>query len=120
MSAWLETAPAAPVEEVPLPPQRPRRRSAPRPGLLGGVVSIVALAALLAGIVALNVAVLQLNLRLDELGRERANLRATNASLSAQLSRAAATPQVEALAQQRLGLEPATPEATTYVDLPAR
>ena len=42
----------------------------------GGVVWIVVLAVLLAGIVAVNVAVLQLNVRLDELGRERVQLRA--------------------------------------------
>jgi cell division protein FtsL len=119
MTAWLETAPAPVAEPTRRP--RPQRQRARRPSLLGGVLSIAALAVLLAGVVALNVAVLQLNLRLDELARERANLRAANASLAAQLSSAAATPQVEALAQERLGLVPATPEQTTYVELdPAR
>jgi Tfp pilus assembly protein PilN len=111
---------AAIAESIVVRPERRPRQRRRRPALLGGVVSIAALAVLLAGVVALNVAVLQLNLRLDELGRERANLRATNASLSAQLSRAAATPEVEALAQKRLGLVPATPEATTYVELSGR
>ena len=77
----------------------------------------MALATLLAGVVALNVAVLRLNMRLDELGRERSDLRAANATLSSQLSRAAAGPQVEALARSRLGLVAAPPEQTYYVDL---
>ena len=59
----------------------PRRAGAPRArgAFAGGVVWIVAIAALLAGVVALNVAVLRLNVELDELaprarraaGRER-------------------------------------------------
>jgi hypothetical protein len=86
--------------------------------MLGGVVWIAVLAALLAGVVALNVAVLQLNVKLDRLGEERANLRAGNAALDSQLASGAATPQIEALAQRRLGLVPAEPEQTTYVQLP--
>ena len=117
MSAVGQAA-GAPVEAPrvrPRPRPRPRARRS-RPRLLGGVLGIVALAALLAGVVALNVAVLQLNLRLDELGQERARLRAANATLALQLSTAGA--QVEQLAQRRLGLVRATPEQTTYVRLP--
>lgn len=110
---------------VPRPPRaaprsRPRPTSRRRPGIVGGVVWIGALAVLLAGIVALNVAVLQLNVRLDGLARERANLRAANATLSARLSQAAAIPQLEAQAVDQLGLVPATPEQTTYVELDSR
>jgi hypothetical protein len=95
-----------------------RRRRAPRQaGVLGGVLWIVVLAVLLAGVVALNVAVLQLNLRLDDLASERGNLRAANAALAAELSSASAAPQVEALAHSRLGLVPAPAEDTFYVDL---
>ncbi|HSC93255.1 MAG TPA: hypothetical protein VLB86_16500 [Gaiellaceae bacterium] len=90
-----------------------------RPALFGGVVWIALLAVLLAGIVALNVAVLQANVRIDELTREQAQLRDANALLSSQLSTAGATPQVEALARRRLGLEPAAPEQMTYVELPS-
>jgi hypothetical protein len=110
-SRRVETAPRA------APRRRPRTSTSRRPGIVGGVVWIGALAALLAGIVALNVAVLQLNVRLDSLGRDRASLRSTNASLAAQLSTAAATPQLEALAEKRLGLVQANPEETTYLDL---
>ncbi len=48
------------------------------------------LAVLLAGVVAVNVAVLQLNVRLDELGRERIELQGETKRLSSQLSSASA------------------------------
>ena len=67
---------------------RARRRAEPRRGVAGGVLWIVALAALLGGVVALNVAVLDLNVRLDQASRERAELRASTAELQSQLSRA--------------------------------
>ena len=54
----------------------------------GGVIWIALVAGLLAGVVAMNVAVLRLNMKLDHLGRERADLRAENAALSVQLSSA--------------------------------
>ena len=77
MASWAGTA------RVDSPPvASPRRRSRPRnaPGRrartrpFGGVVWIVILAVLLAGVVAVNVAVLQLNVRLDELGALEAAL----------------------------------------------
>ncbi|MGH3103197.1 MAG: hypothetical protein ACRDN6_03770 [Gaiellaceae bacterium] len=123
MAAWADTAPRA--EPAPRPRARPRPRPASRPrrsdrpAILGGALWIGVLAALLAGVVALNVAALQLNMRLDSLAQERANLRAANAALSSRLSSAAATPRIEALAQKQLGLVQATQEQTTYVRLPA-
>ena len=57
------------------------------------------LAVFLAGVVAVNVAVLQLNVRLDELGRERVQLRAdTREARAPQLSSAAAAARIESLA----------------------
>jgi cell division protein FtsL len=111
----------APSPKAP-PRSRPRPRAVTRPrGLVaGGVVWIVALAVLLAGIVALNVAALQLNLRLDELGRERADLRAENARISLQVSSAASAPEIAQLARDRLGLIHAGLEETVYVDLAPR
>jgi cell division protein FtsL len=79
-------------------------------------IAIVAL--LLAGVVALNVAVLRLNMTLDRLGRERANLRAENAALSVELSSAASAPRIQGIAARRLGLVQATPDQTSYVRLP--
>jgi len=88
--------------------------------LRGGVTWIVVLAVLLAGLVAVNVAVLQLNVRMDELSQDRVRLRAENASLEATLSSTQATPRIQMLARKRLGVEPAPPEATTYVDIAGR
>ena len=78
---------------------------------------IAAVAVLLTGVVALNVAVLRLNMQLDRLGRERTQLRAENATLSSQLSSAAAAPKIQALARRRLGVQPAAAEKVTYLDL---
>jgi cell division protein FtsL len=116
MVAWGTTAR---VEAPALP--RPRRRPAARPiaraRAFSGVFWIVLFGALLAGVVAVNVAVLQLNVRFDELGRERIELRADNARLRSQLSSASAAAQIEAQARKRLGLVRADPSTTVYVDL---
>ena len=102
---------------------RPRRRTATRSAIrakarpFGGVVWIVVLAVLLAGIVAVNVAVLQLNVRLDELGRERVQLRADTKRLSSQLSSASANARIESDARTKLGLVRPDPELTFHVQL---
>jgi cell division protein FtsL len=93
-----------------------RRRARTRVNVLrSGVTWIVVLTTLLAGLVAVNVAVLQLNVRLDKLNRERATLRADNAALESQLSSTGATPRIESLARRKLGLVYA--RATKYVEL---
>lgn len=81
----------------------------------GAVVWILVLGALLGGVVAVNVLVLQLNVRLDELGRERAELKADAARLRSHLSSASANARIERQAAERLGLVPADPAETTYV-----
>ena len=111
--AYTEEAPA--VEPRRRPGPRARRRRDP---LRSGVVWIVLAAVVLAGLVALNVAVLQLNVRLDQLSRDRASLREQNASLASQFSTAKAAPLIQARAQGRLGLVPA--KQTTYVELGQR
>jgi cell division protein FtsL len=115
---------AAAVEASPAPqprarPSRPRPapRQLPRPRVYGGVVWIVFLALLLTGVVAMNVAVLRLNMRLDELGQERANLRAENHELQSQISSGATLSRVQTLARTRLGLQVAEPGDTGYVRL---
>jgi cell division protein FtsL len=78
---------------------------------------IVVVAVLLAGVVALNVGVLRLNLRLDDLSSERAKLRADNAVLAAQLSSAADSLRIQSLASSKLGFVRADPAHLTYVSI---
>jgi hypothetical protein len=82
--------------------------------LAGGVAWIVVVAALLAGVVAVNVAVLQLNLRLDGTNRERAQLKADIAADQAKLASAKRTAGIIQGAQ---GLVPADPATTASIDL---
>ena len=112
---------AAAPQARPVPVAAPRRRQArsrrPSRAVRRGVAGIALLAVLLAGVVAVNVAVLRRNLELDELTRRRAALRAENAALATRLASAAAAARIERLARERLGLVPADPLQTTYVDL---
>jgi len=123
MAAWDVAAEAvAPVHRPrprPQPGRQPvaRKRPVPRRRVTGGVLWIVFVAVLLTGIVALNVAVLRLNVQLDRLSRERADLRAQNANLQSQLSSAASSQRIQQLAAKRLGMKPADPDSTVYVDL---
>lgn len=94
-----------------------RTDAARRPRLASGVVWIVLVAILLVGVVAMNVAVLRLNVQLDQTGRERTQLRAETAALSSELSSAQASARIQALARKELGLIPARAAETTYVDL---
>ena len=66
---------------------------------------------------AVNVTVLRLNLELDQVGRERTELRADISRLRSQLSSASATSRIDRLAQKELGLVPADPDETIYVRL---
>ena len=75
------------------------------------------LAVLLAGVVALNVAVLRLNMRYDKLGRTKVDLVAQNAELQSQLSSAAATQRIQQQARSQLGLVAANPDTTKYIRL---
>jgi type II secretory pathway component PulJ len=76
-------------------------------------------AALLAGVVAVNVAVLRAHVAVSRLDQERAQLQARNQALASQLSAASAAPRIEAAAQ-RLGLVQAQTADTTYLDLAPR
>jgi cell division protein FtsL len=116
VASWAGTARVETPQVV-----RPRRRVAarplPKPRPFGGVVWIVVLAVLLAGVVAVNVAVLQLNVRLDELSRERIQLGADTNRLSSQLSSASANARIESQARAQLGLVRADPALTQHVQL---
>ena len=118
MSVVAERARAA--QPAPERVVRPRPRTRREPRVASGAVWIVLVAVLLGGVVAMNVAVLRLNLRLDSLGRDRAKLRADNALLSSELSSAAASNRIENVAAQTLGLVQAQTDQTTYVDLSGR
>jgi cell division protein FtsL len=114
---------AARVEEAP-EPRAPRASRAPalriaarQRRVTGGVLWIGMIAVLLAGVVATNVAVLRLNMKLDQLGRQRADLKAQTAALSAQLSSAASAPRIQRLAAKQLGLVQATPDQMHYLTL---
>ena len=119
MASWAGTARV----ETPAvaPRRRPRatakRRARTRP--FGGVVWIVLLAVLLAGVVAVNVAVLRLNLELDGVSRERTQLKADLANIRAELSSTAATAHIEKAARDDLSLQQADPDEMVYVTLGA-
>ena len=129
----------------------PRRKARAATGAFGGgVLWIVVVGLLLAGVVAINVLVLRLNVELDELRRTRAELKADIATSRAQLSitrleRAcaideahelvvvpigavvferrlddAANARIESEAATKLVLVPADPNDTTYVPLERR
>jgi cell division protein FtsL len=110
-----EAEAAQAVEAQPRP--RPRRRPERRPRVASGVIWIAVIGVLLVGVVFMNVAVLRLNIRLDQLGRDRARLRADNAQLASQLSSAQAAARIQALARKELGVQPALAQETTYVRL---
>jgi cell division protein FtsL len=92
-------------------------RTTSRGRLGGGVAWIVVVGGLLAGVVAINVAVLQLNVQLDRLGTERAQLKADAAQLRARLSTASSSLRVAVTAREKLGLRQADPLLTEYVRL---
>jgi cell division protein FtsL len=123
MASWQATAssPPAPARRPrPQPRRAPNRKTRKRTGVASGVAWIAVAGVLLAGIVAVNVAVLRLNVQLDRLNTEREQLRAGNAAIASQLSSAASSPRIQSLARKRLQLVPADPATTTYVDLSRR
>ena len=98
------------------PPSARPPSAAEARGWTGGIVTIGLVTLLLAGVVALNVAVLPLNVRLDQLSEQRSKLRADNAALASQLSGSRRPrPRSSSSRCSRLGLIPASDP--TYVDL---
>ena len=73
------------------------------------------LAVLLVGVVALNVAVLRLNMQIEKLGQQRLELEAENALLESKVSRTLAPARIEQVATERLGMQ--FPEAADVVVL---
>jgi cell division protein FtsL len=117
---WFAADVAAPA---PARRPRPRPQSVPRARrrtqglrLTGGIFWISAFAVLLAGVVALNVAVLRVNMNVNDLNKQQADLQAQNQALASQLSSAGSSIRIEQAAR-RLGLVPAPAADTSYLDL---
>jgi cell division protein FtsL len=124
---WFAASVAAPArtprtkpkpKAKPAPGAKPRPRSRRRRARARGpIVWILVSAALLAGVVFVNLAVLRLNLRIDGATQERSRLRSDNAALQSQLSSALASPRIQSIARQQYGLVQADPAEIVYADL---
>jgi len=119
--ASLSHAQAASVAH-PLPRSRPKQKPKPRTRprakarARGGILWIAIGGILLAGVVFVNVAVLQLNLSLDSSNTERSKLLAENAALQTEYSRLVSSPRVNAAAAKQ-GLVYKDPSQYGYVNL---
>jgi cell division protein FtsL len=105
-------AAVAPQAQVAAPAE-----TVPRPRVARGIAWIAVIGVLLAGVVFMNVVVLRMNIRLDHLGRDRTRLRADNAQLESTLSSELAVARIQAQARKDLGVVPADPNQTVYLDL---
>jgi cell division protein FtsL len=102
----------------PLARPRPRTRTrAKRRSARGGILWIAVGGILLAGVVFVNVAVLQLNLRLDSANAERSKLLGENAALQTQYAQLVSPSRVSAAATKQLGLVYQDPTQYGYVNL---
>jgi cell division protein FtsL len=118
---WFATDVAASPQPVRRPRARPESVARPRrrpQGLrtTGSIVWISAFALLLAGVVAVNVAVLRVNMRVNDLNKEQARLQAQNATLASSVSSAGSSLRIEQAARKG-GLVPAPATDTSYLDL---
>ena len=103
-------------------PVKPRTRTRTRRRtrrITPGILWISTFALLLAGIVAVNVAVLRANVAVNKLDQQQVELQNQNAALSSQVSSAIASIRIEQAAR-RLGLVPASAADTSYLDLNQR
>ena len=116
MSTVSHAQAAAVAEPIARPEARPRSR-ARKARARGGILWIAIGGILLAGVVFVNVAVLQLNLRLDSTNAQRTKLLAQNAALQTQYSGLISSPRISAAAQKRFGLTYEDPSQYGYVDL---
>lgn len=98
---------------APKPRTRTRRRTR---RVTPGILWISAFALLLAGVVAVNVAVLRANVAVNNLDQKQVELQNENAALSSQVSSAIASIRIEQAARH-FGLVPAAAADTSYLDL---
>jgi cell division protein FtsL len=94
----------------------PRRRVRARRMTAGGAVWVVVLAALLGGIVALNVAALRDSIDVNRLQAHAEQLQNDNRLLRNQVTSLSSPASIGAAAQ-KLGMIPADPNTTRYVQL---
>jgi hypothetical protein len=104
-----------PQQKRPAAPVRSKRRNARR-RVRAPILWMSLFAALLAGVVAINVAVLRAHVAVTQLDQQRARLQAQNQLLASRLSAATSAPRIEAAAR-RLGLVQAPAAAVSYLDL---
>ena len=112
---WFGPEVAAPAAR-PARPARPRARARSQRRVRGGIAWIAAFGVVLAGVVALNVAVLRVNMQVSRLDKAQIELQAQNAALSSQVSSAASAQRIEQVAH-RLGYVPAPATDTSYLEL---
>ena len=118
-AAEAVAAPAPTRARRPRPAAVPRARTRTRKKsrrLTGGIIWISAFAVLLAGVVAVNVAVLRANVAVNKLDQQQMQLQAENAALSSQVSSANASIRIERTARA-FGLVPASASDTSYINL---
>lgn len=114
---WFANDVAAPPIPRARPRAVPRARPKARPRRVrGGIVWIAAFAIVLTGVVAVNVAVLRVNMQVSRLDREQIELQAQNAALASQVSNAASAQRIEQAAN-KLGYVPAPASDTSYLEL---
>lgn len=101
----------------PAPRSKPKSYARRRARSRGAILWIAVSAVLLAGVVFVNLLVLQMNLAVDKATQERAQLRATTAQLQSQLSAALASPRIQAQARRLDGLVPADPSTFGHINL---
>lgn len=101
----------------PAAPARTRRKPTQR-RVRAHIVWMILFALLLAGVVAVNVAVLRAHVAVTRLDEQRAKLQAQNQALASRLSATSSAPRIEAAAQ-RLGMVQAPAADTSYLVLPS-
>jgi hypothetical protein len=108
-----------PDPPAPVPVLRRARRVRPRRLTIGGATWVVILAALLGGIVALNVAALRDSIEVNRLQARAQQLENQNQLVRNQVTSLSSPVAIGAEAS-KLGMHPADPNTTRYVTLPTR